>query len=104
MFSTHKEEKKKINFRGGERAKMNKKMLVITTVLLAVAMLVAPVMAEPTNGQKVPATLVAAPQVGGAPPEKHWMTNGGIIQNRGKQNDYYPITLTIGSDGHHHGN
>ncbi len=98
MFSTHKEEKKRINFRGGERAKMNKKALAITITLLAVAMLVAPVMAEPTKGLKVPATLAAAPQVGGAPPEKQWMTNGGIVQTRGKQDDYYPIILTIGSD------
>ena len=77
---------------------MNKKGVMITITLLTVAMLVAPVMAEPAKGLKVPATLVAAPQVGGAPPEKQWMTNGGIRQTRGKQNDYYPIILTIGSD------
>ena len=77
---------------------MKKKVLGITITLLAVAMLIAPVLAEPTKGLKVPATLVAAPQVGGAPPEKQWMTNGGIGQTRGKQNDYYPIILTIGSD------
>jgi len=77
---------------------MNKKVSVITMTLLAVAMFVAPVMAEPTNGQKVPATLVAAPQVGGAPPEKMWITNGDIQQIRGRQVIYFPITLTIGSD------
>lgn len=103
MFSTHKGEKKKIDFRGGERAKMNKKVVVITIALLAVAMFVAPVMAEPTNGLKVPATLIPADQVGGAPPEKQWMTNGGILQTRGKQNDYYPINLTIGSDNYPNG-
>lgn len=36
---------------------MNKKVLGIAVVLLAVAMLATPVMADPTKGQKVPATL-----------------------------------------------
>ena len=77
---------------------MNKKVLVVTMTLLAVAMFVAPVMAEPTNGQKVPATLIPGPAVGGAPPERMWITNGDIQQIRGRQVDYFPITLTIGSD------
>ena len=76
---------------------MNKKVLVVTMALFAVAMFVAPVMAEPTNGQKVPATLIPGPAVGGAPPERMWITNGGIYQVRGEQVDYFPITLTIGS-------
>jgi hypothetical protein len=77
---------------------MNKKVLVMGTALLAVAMFVAPVMAEPTEGQKVPAELY--PQYipyYEAPPEKEWTTNGGITQSRGGQTDYYPIALKIGT-------
>jgi hypothetical protein len=77
---------------------MNKKVLAIPLVLVAAAMLVVPVMAEPTKGLKVPASLIPGPQVGGAPPEKHWETNGGISQGRGREVDYFPINLTIGSD------
>jgi hypothetical protein len=80
---------------------MNKKLLVMTTVLLAVAMLVAPVLAEPTKGLKVPATLTPGPEVVPPPPpfpDRVWTTNGGITQIRGEQRDYYPITLTIGID------
>jgi hypothetical protein len=77
---------------------MNKKVLAIPIVLMAVAMLAVPAMAEPTKGLKVPASLIPGPQVGGAPPEKHWETNGGIGQDRGREVDYYPITLTIGSE------
>jgi hypothetical protein len=77
---------------------MNKKVLAIPIALVFAAMLVIPVMAEPTKGLKVPASLIPGPQVGGAPPEKHWDTNGGISQARGKEVDYYPITLTIGND------
>ncbi|MCZ2809347.1 MAG: hypothetical protein O2V44_08340, partial [Candidatus Bathyarchaeota archaeon] len=91
----------KINFRGGERAKMNKKLSVITIALLAVAMLVAPVMAEPTKGLKVPAALIPGPSVVDPPPpppDRRWRTDGDIVQIRGQQRDYYPITLTIGSD------
>ena len=80
---------------------MNKKALAITMALFAVAMFVAPVMAEPTNGQKVPATLIPGPPVvvpPPPPPERMWITNGDIQQIRGRQVDYFPITLTIGSD------
>jgi hypothetical protein len=77
---------------------LNKKVLVIAVALMAVAMLATPVMAEPTKGLKVPASLIPGPQVGGAPPEKQWVTNGGISQGRGREVDYFPITLTIGSD------
>jgi hypothetical protein len=77
---------------------MNKKVLAIPIALVFAAMLVIPVMAEPTKGLKVPASLIPGPQVGGAPPEKHWDTNGGISQARGREVDYYPITLTIGND------
>jgi hypothetical protein len=77
---------------------MNKKILVISISLVIAAMFVIPVMAEPTKGLKLPASLIPGPQVGGAPPEKHWDTNGGISQGRGREVDYFPITLTIGSD------
>jgi hypothetical protein len=77
---------------------MNEKVLAIPIALVFAAMLVIPVMAEPTKGLKVPASLIPGPQVGGAPPEKHWDTNGGISQARGREVDYYPITLTIGND------
>jgi hypothetical protein len=77
---------------------MNKKVLAIPIALVFVAMLVIPVIAEPTKGQKVPASLIPGPQVGGAPPEKQWETNGGIGQGRGREVDYFPITLTIGND------
>ena len=77
---------------------MNKKVLAIPIALVFAAMLVIPVMAEPTKGLKVPASLIPGPQVGGAPPEKHWDTNGGISQGRGREVDYFPITLTIGND------
>jgi hypothetical protein len=77
---------------------MNKKVLTIPIAIVFAAMLVIPVMAEPTKGLKVPASLIPGPQVGGAPPEKHWETNGGISQGRGREVDYFPITLTIGSD------
>jgi len=77
---------------------MKKKVLVIPIVLMFAAMFVIPVMAEPTKGLMVPASLIPGPQVDGAPPEKHWDTNGGIFQARGREVDYFPITLTIGSD------
>lgn len=77
---------------------MNRKLLTIPIAIVFAAMLVIPVMAEPTKGLKVPASLIPGPQVGGAPPEKHWETNGGISQARGREVDYYPITLTIGND------
>jgi hypothetical protein len=77
---------------------MNKKVLAIPIAIVFAAMLVIPVMAEPTKGLMVPASLIPGPQVGGAPPEKHWDTNGGISQGRGREVDYYPITLTIGND------
>jgi len=77
---------------------MNKRDLVIPIVLMAVAMLATPVMAEPTKGQKVAASLIPGPQVGGSPPEKQWITNGDIQQIRGREVYYFPIILTIGSD------
>lgn len=77
---------------------MNRKLLTILIAIVFAAMLVIPVMAEPTKGLKVAASLIPGPQVGGAPPEKHWETNGGIGQARGREVDYYPITLTIGND------
>ena len=82
---------------------MNKKVLLIPMVLMAACILVVPVMAEPTKGLKVPASLIPGPQVGGAPPEKHWETNGGIFEGRGREVDYFPITLTIGSDVYYNG-
>jgi len=77
---------------------MNKKVLLMAIALLAVAMFVAPVMAEPTKGLKVDATLKPGPMVFEGVPEKQWITEGGIEQIRGMQVDYFPITLTIGSD------
>ena len=77
---------------------MNKKVLVILIALMAATILVVPVMAEPTKGLKVPASLIPGPQVGGAPPEKRWTTDGDIQQIRGREVDYFPITLTIEND------
>ena len=77
---------------------MNKKVLVIPIALVVATILIVPAMAEPTKGLKVPASLIPGPQVGGAPPEKQWVTNGGIWQARNEQVDYSPIELTIGSD------
>jgi hypothetical protein len=77
---------------------MNKKVLVIPLVLIAATILVVPVVAKPTKGQKVFAELY--PQTmpyAEVPPEKEWTTNGGIEQSRGGQTDYYPIALKIGS-------
>ena len=78
---------------------MNKKVVGIAVVLMTVAMLAVPVMAEPTKGRKVPASLTPGPQVSGTPPPvRRWRTDGDIRQSRGLQTDYYPITLTIGND------
>jgi hypothetical protein len=77
---------------------MNKNVLVIPLVLIAATILVVPVMAEPTKGLKVPASLIPGPLVFQGEPEKEWVTEGGVWQARGVQNDYYPLTLTIGSD------
>ena len=47
---------------------MNKKIAVITITLFAVAIFVAPVMAEQTNGLKVTAVLIPGPNVIDPPP------------------------------------
>ena len=61
---------------------MNKKILIIAVVFLAMAILATPVMAVPIKGQKVPAILTVTELVGFAPPTKDWITNGGINQFR----------------------
>ena len=78
---------------------MNKRVLVIPLALIVATLLVVPVMAEPTRGQKVAAEMY--PQVmpfDEVEPDKDWTTNGGIAQSRGGQTDFYPIALKIGSD------
>ena len=77
---------------------MNKKVIVIPLVLIAATIFVFPVMAEPTKGLKVQASLIPGPSVFSGDPERDWVTKGGIWQARGAQEDYFPITLTIGSD------
>jgi hypothetical protein len=77
---------------------MNKKVLMMLIALLAVAMFGAPVMADPTNGQKVPAQMIT---IGAGPvvPGEYRMTSGGILQVRGEQEVIYNI-LSIGSETH----
>jgi hypothetical protein len=73
---------------------LNRKLLVVIAVtFMAVAMLTTPVIAEPTNGQKVPATATAIP-LGSEDPE-YWLTNGDIGQARGGEETYLLI-LNIG--------
>jgi len=52
-------------------------------------------MAEPTKGQKVPATMTPTALIGAYPPAEQWITNGGIVQIRG-QVQIRSFTLTIG--------
>ncbi len=76
-------------------------ILALSFVVLVSVTCVAPAIAESTKGLKVPATLTPGPPVVDPPlppPDKVWSTNGGIIQIRGEQTDYDPITLTIGGD------
>ena len=80
---------------------MNKKIAVITITLFAVAIFVTPVMAEQTNGLKVPAVLIPGPNVidpPPPPPEREWTTNGDIHQVRFAQQIFDPIFLIIGND------
>lgn len=73
---------------------MNRKFLVVMVVaLMTAAVLVTPVMAEPTKGQKVPATATAIP-LGSEDPE-YWRTNGDIGQARGGEQTLRMI-LNIG--------
>ena len=74
---------------------MNRKFLVIAIAFVAVAALAVPVMAEPTKGQKVSASITV---IGGEPevPGELWVTNGGILQERNGEHTVYNI-LTIGS-------
>ena len=74
-----------------------KKILMLAISLLTLAMLVTPVMAEPTNGQKVTATLVPG-DMDSLGWDRRWRTDGDIRQTRGHSINYYPITLTIGDD------
>jgi hypothetical protein len=77
---------------------VNRKVYLVAVAVLFLVIMAVPVMAKPTKGLKVSASLIPGPQVGGAPPEKQWETKGGISQGRGREVDYFPITLTIGSD------
>lgn len=76
---------------------MNRKFLVIAVAFMAVAVLATPVMAEPTAGLKVPATLTTVP-IDEVDPE-WWITNGHILQGRGGQETHLLI-LNIGGTVH----
>ena len=73
---------------------MNGRFLGIFIILLAVVMVAAPVMAEPTRGQKIPASMTV---VGSEPevPGEVWITNGGVLHDWNGQHTIYNI-LTIG--------
>jgi hypothetical protein len=85
---------------------MKKKLGLVTILVMSLVFVVstigyAPVMAEPTNGLKVPAVLIPGPHVVDPPPpppEREWMTNGGITQVRVAQQVFDPIFLIIGND------
>ena len=73
------------------------KRKLLVAVLLTAVILATPfigtVMAEPTKGQKVPATAMAIPWDSEDP--EYWLTNGGIGQARGGEETYLLI-LNIG--------
>ena len=61
---------------------MKKTVLMIFVALTAAAMLATPVLAAPTNGQKVPIIIkFISPQT--IVKGESWTTNGGVIQRRG---------------------
>ena len=72
---------------------MSRKIFVTAIVFLVVALLATPVMAEPTNGQKVPAMATFIPWDEEVP--EYWSTNGDVGQGRGGQETYLLI-LNIG--------
>ncbi len=74
---------------------MNKIFLVVAVTFMAITVLATPVMAEPTKGQKVPATATAIPWDSEDP--EYWRTNGDIGQARGGQETYLLI-LNIGGN------
>ena len=72
---------------------MNKKVLILALSLLMLMFAVAPVMADPTNGQKVPITITfTSPKT--IVTGESWRTNGDVIQRR----DYvvtYKVELDV---------
>ena len=67
---------------------MNKKVLGIAVVLMAVAMLATPVMAEPTKGQKVPARFRVIPPPDVTDAGYSWFTKSGVFHGRGHTEKY----------------
>ena len=74
---------------------MNKKILIIAVVFLAMAMLATPVLAAPTKGQKVPVTISFTTSTSVELPDKMWTTKGDIKQVRGGVVEYDPVIVTI---------
>jgi hypothetical protein len=68
--------------RGGEI--VNKRVLIIVVALMAAAVLMFPVMAEPTKGQKVPASMTPTALIGAYPPAEQWVSDDGVVQIRGQ--------------------
>ena len=72
---------------------MKKKIVMPTVLALLMLFAVLPVVAEPTKGQKVPASAMFIPLDTEVP--DYWQTNGDIGQGRGGQESYI-IILNIG--------
>ena len=89
---------------------MKRKIILISALALLLLFTVAPVMAEPTKGLKVPAyrsalhyisydtlTALVAPDPNPYPAptvNNLWVTNGGIVHNRDRS-QYFTITVVI---------
>lgn len=71
---------------------MNKKVLGITVVLMAIAMLVAPVMADPTQGQKTAVTVNIA---GGPPTDIDPPVTTGPVTHKYQEQFMHTVTITF---------
>jgi hypothetical protein len=67
-------------------------------ILLVISLLMIPVMAKPTNEQKVSASMIPTALVGASPPESQWVSDEGVVQIRG-QVQVRSFTLSIGQQG-----
>jgi hypothetical protein len=67
---------------------LKKKILVMTFALMFVAVMAAPVMAEPTKGQKVPARFRVIPPPDVTDAGYSWFTKSGVFHGRGHTETY----------------
>ena len=74
---------------------MNKRVLIIVAALMAATILAVPVMAEPTKGQKVFASMTPTALIGACPPAEQWVSDEGVVQIRG-QVQIRSFVLSIG--------